>query len=110
LLQHLQSRETFSPPYERSQFSSEVPTGRDKDLPWFNSQIIAGQVLSATIPSLFEFRTNQLHSSDVAEISSDLSYAKLHSLSLRAIRRYTNSLPLDPAMLFEKLGYMGPTF
>ena len=82
----------------------------DEDLPRFNSQIVAGQVFSAAIPPLFEFRTNQLHSSDIAEISNDLSDAKLHSLSLRAIRRYTNSLPAGPAMSLEKLGYMGPTF
>jgi hypothetical protein len=81
----------------------------NEDLPWFNSQIVAGQVLSAAIPPLFEFRTNQLYSSDMAEISNDLSDAKLHSLSFRAIRRYTNCLPLDPALIFEKLGYLGPT-
>ncbi len=82
----------------------------DEDLPRFNLQIIAGQVLSATIRSLFKFRTNQLNFSDMAEISSDLSYAKLRSLSLRTTRRYTNSLPLDPAIVFEKFGYLGPTF
>ena len=81
-----------------------------EDLSCLCFQVIAGQVFSAALWPLLEFRANQLNPSYITQVSNDLSYAKIHSLSFGNIRNYTNSLPLDPTMILEKHTDMTPPF
>jgi len=79
------------------------------DLPKCCFKIIAGQVFSSTIRSFLTFRTNQLDLPHRAEIAHELSGAKINSLPFRTIRSNTNSLPLEPAMIPEKISHLDPT-
>ena len=44
----------------------------------------------------------------IAQISNRVSGAKLHSLTLRPIRRDTNGLPLEPAVMAKERGNVTP--
>ena len=65
-------------------------------------QIIADQVLAATIRSVTLFGTHQLDLTHRAQGARGVSDAKVHALAFVAIRRQTHGVPLAPAMTTEK--------
>src|SRR4029434_2188452 len=65
-------------------------------------QIIAGQILAATIRSVTPFGTHQLDLTYIAQVARGVSDAKVHSLAFVPTRRQTNGVPLEPAMTTEK--------
>src|SRR5215471_6228309 len=71
-------------------------------------QVIAGEILAATIRSIALFRTHQLNLAHVAQVARGVSDAKVHSLAFVPIRPQTNGVPLEPAMTAEKRVHMQP--
>src|SRR5262245_62597585 len=77
------------------------PVPRD-NLACRGPQIIAGEILAATIRSVTLFGTHQLDLAHIAQIARGVSDAKVHALAFVPTRRQTNGVPLKPAMTTEK--------